>query len=92
MHLLLAAADTDYTALGVIGGLTVLLFVIAMVVVMMIPYFRIVQKAGFNGWLCLLMLVPLVNVVMLWMFAFTTWPVEQEAQRAAAPPIITPTV
>jgi hypothetical protein len=42
-----------------------------------IPAWRIVSKAGFHGALSLLLLVPLVNIVMLWVFAFVPWPVEQ---------------
>jgi hypothetical protein len=42
-----------------------------------IPAWRIVSKAGFHGALSLLLLVPLVNMVMLWVFAFVPWPVEQ---------------
>jgi hypothetical protein len=42
-----------------------------------IPAWRIVSKAGFHGVLSLLLLVPLVNIVMLWVFAFVPWPVEQ---------------
>lgn len=91
LHLLLAAADSDYTALGAIGAFTVFIFAIGMLVVMMIPYYRIVQKAGFNGWLCLLMLVPMVNIVMIWIFAFTTWPIEQR-RDAMPPPLPTTTI
>jgi uncharacterized membrane protein YhaH (DUF805 family) len=36
--------------------------------------FRILEKAGFNGWWTLVLLVPVVNVVMIWIFAFARWP------------------
>lgn len=42
-----------------------------------VPVWRIVRKAGYPGVLSLLLLVPIVNVVMLWMFAFSTWPLEK---------------
>jgi uncharacterized membrane protein YhaH (DUF805 family) len=35
---------------------------------------RILNKAGYSGWWSLLMLVPLVNIVMVWVFAFANWP------------------
>jgi uncharacterized membrane protein YhaH (DUF805 family) len=35
---------------------------------------RILNKAGYSGWWSLLMLVPLVNIVMIWVFAFADWP------------------
>ena len=39
---------------------------------------KIMSRAGYNGWLCLLYLVPIVNVLMLWMAAGSDWPVEKE--------------
>lgn len=35
---------------------------------------RILNKAGYSGWWSLLMVVPLVNIVMVWVFAFADWP------------------
>jgi hypothetical protein len=34
----------------------------------------IAKKAGFSRWFGLLMLVPLVNIVFIWIFAFMKWP------------------
>jgi hypothetical protein len=44
-------------------------------VISLIPVWKIVSKAGFAGAWSLLMLVPLVNIIMLWVFAFSRWPV-----------------
>ncbi len=35
---------------------------------------NIARKAGFSRWFSLLLLVPLVNLVVIWMFAFSPWP------------------
>jgi hypothetical protein len=35
---------------------------------------RAIAKAGFSPWWALIALVPVVNVVMLWVFAFARWP------------------
>jgi len=35
---------------------------------------RILRKAGLSGWWCLITLVPGVNLVMIWVFAFIRWP------------------
>jgi uncharacterized membrane protein YhaH (DUF805 family) len=35
---------------------------------------RILHKAGYSGWWSVLMVVPLVNIVMIWVFAFANWP------------------
>lgn len=37
---------------------------------------RGLRKAGFSGLWSLLLIVPLVNLVALWVFAFMTWPVD----------------
>lgn len=35
--------------------------------------YRILQKAGFDGRWTLILLVPVVNVIMIWVFAFSHW-------------------
>lgn len=39
-----------------------------------VPVGKIVSKAGYHPAWCLLAFVPLVNFVMLWVFAFSRWP------------------
>ncbi|MCQ8129311.1 hypothetical protein [Methylomonas rivi] len=36
--------------------------------------YRILQKAGFDGRWTLVLLVPVVNIIMIWIFAFSRWP------------------
>lgn len=36
--------------------------------------YRILQKAGFDGRWTLILLVPVVNIIMIWVFAFSHWP------------------
>ena len=38
---------------------------------------RIVQKAGYSGWAFLLALIPFINIVALFVFAFRPWPIER---------------
>ena len=45
-----------------------------------IPFWKIVGKAGFNPWLSLLTFIPLVNIIALFVFAFVKWPVESRSQ------------
>jgi uncharacterized membrane protein YhaH (DUF805 family) len=35
---------------------------------------RILHKAGYSGWWSLLMLIPLLNIAVIWVFAFADWP------------------
>ncbi len=46
-------------------------------VVFIVPMWRIVSRAGFHGAWSLLMVVPLLNLVLLWVFAFMRWPRDQ---------------
>jgi len=51
---------------------------------MILVYWKLFSKAGYSGWLSLLMLVPLVNFGMMLFLAFADWPVLREL-RALRP-------
>ena len=34
----------------------------------------IVNRAGYSRWWLVLMFVPVLNLIMLWVFAFADWP------------------
>lgn len=36
--------------------------------------YKILLKAGLDGWWTLVLLVPVVNIIMIWVFAFCHWP------------------
>lgn len=38
------------------------------------PFWSIFKKAGYPPWLGLLMVVPIVNLAMLYFLAFSDWP------------------
>jgi hypothetical protein len=52
----------------------IILFLVAYIVVA--PCWRIAKKAGFAGSWSLLMLVPLLNLVVIWVFALSRWPAQ----------------
>ncbi len=56
------------------GGLIGLLIYAAVIVV---PFYQLWRRTGHNGWVALLMVIPLVNLVMLWALAFKSWPIER---------------
>ena len=64
-----------------------IVFGLAVIVAFVWASVRIFQKAGFSGWLAVLYLIPLVNMLALFWFAVSEWPVETELRRlrAAAP-------
>jgi hypothetical protein len=48
--------------------------------VFVVPCWKIVSKAGYSGAWSLLALVPFVNIIMLWVFAFSSWPITKESR------------
>lgn len=36
--------------------------------------YRILEKAGHDGRWTLVLLLPVVNIIMIWVFAFSHWP------------------
>jgi hypothetical protein len=48
--------------------------ILAILVFVLVPYWRIVARTGHPGALALLMLVPLVNLGFIWWLAFSRWP------------------
>jgi uncharacterized membrane protein YhaH (DUF805 family) len=53
-------------------------------VVLLYPYVRIIRQAGYSGWWVLILFVPLVNIVMLWVFALARWPALHRTGPAAS--------
>lgn len=51
-----------------------ILFVLLILTTWIVPPVKILRKAGYSGWWVLLWLVPLVNFICLWAFAFADWP------------------
>ena len=52
--------------MGPFGPIMCLIFVVLII----IPFWFIFSKAGYSKWLSLLMVVPIVNIVMLYFLAF----------------------
>jgi hypothetical protein len=64
--------------MGAIGFFhwVIVLGVIALVAV---PVANILRRAGYSGWWAIAFFVPLMNLVGLWIFAFSDWPVEHRS-------------
>jgi len=54
------------------GGMFLSYVVVAVLIV--IPFWKIFERAGFSPVLSLLMLIPLVNICMIYFLAFSKWP------------------
>lgn len=77
----------DPNQLRELQGIVLVLMPIVMIVfaaILIIPYWFIWKKAGFTPWFSLLMFIPLVNLVMLYVLAFSEWKVVPAPQPAFA--------
>ena len=45
---------------------------------------RVVKRAGFSPWWALMLVVPLINVISLWVFAFSRWPLDRASSELVA--------
>ena len=56
---------------NIVGGLVGIAIAL---VIFVVPLVKILRKSGYSGWWILIWLVPIANIVMLWVFAFSDWP------------------
>jgi hypothetical protein len=61
----------------------VIIFLVAFLI-FIVPYALVIKKAGYSGWWVLVTFIPLVNLIMLWVFALARWPVEERAAGVGA--------
>lgn len=55
-----------------------------LLVLLIVPTWRILQRAGFNGAWALLMLVPIVGVLVPWALSFLKWPSDREYRTSTS--------
>jgi hypothetical protein len=73
----------DNEVAGVFGILFfVLIFFVVIIAITIIPYWKIYQRTGQSGAISLLQLIPVINIIMLYVLAFSAWPIEDELKRA----------
>jgi hypothetical protein len=91
MHLALSllqqqpdSAEIQRIVLGLMAIMPVLILIGLAIVV--IPVWFICKKAGFSPWLSLLCAVPLGNLILLYVIAFSDWKVVPAPQAPYMPP------
>lgn len=47
-----------------------------------VPFWRLCKRIGYSPWLSLLILVPLLNIGLVYFLAFSEWP----SQKGSPPP------
>jgi hypothetical protein len=63
-------------------GLFYLLVLIGYAFVVCYPISRVLKRLGIAGWWSLLAIVPLANLIALWVVAFQPWPRDARAVEA----------
>lgn len=58
--------------------------VVGIIVLSLLPAWRICSKAGYPGVLSLCLCIPLVNLFFILFFAFSEWPIERELRELRA--------
>jgi len=67
------SADEQQAVVLIVG-------VLVYFVILGIPIMKILNKAGYSRAWVLILIVPIVNLIMLWVFAFARWPALSAAQ------------
>ncbi len=59
---------------AIVVGVVVLLFLFSI-------WWKIFKKAGYSGALGLLMYIPIINIIMLLILAFSKWPIQRQLEQ-----------
>jgi hypothetical protein len=73
--------DSQIQAISAVSSLVGCVIGLAAFAFGILIYWKIFSKAGYSGARSLLLLIPIVNLVIICMFAFGEWPIQQELNR-----------
>jgi heme/copper-type cytochrome/quinol oxidase subunit 2 len=59
---------------AIVVGVVVVLFLFSI-------WWKIFKKAGYSGALGLLMYIPIINIIMLLILAFSKWPIQRQLEQ-----------
>jgi len=57
------------------GGGIIMMLIFA--VLLVLPFWKLWGRTGHSPWISLLMLIPMVNVIVLYVLAFKAWPIDE---------------
>ncbi len=66
-------------------GLWQIIIVVFLFGIFVWPAVRVLHRAGRSRWWVVLAFVPVVNIVLIWVFAFADWP-------TVDPPVVNPDI
>lgn len=62
----------------------ILVMITPLMALLVVPTWRILQRAGFSGAWALLMLVPIVGLLVPWVVSFLKWPSDREQRTSTS--------
>jgi hypothetical protein len=65
-------------------GVPELLFLLVGGIIIILPLWKVFSKAGYPGALSLGMILPVVNIVLLYFLGFSDWPVLKQLKTLRA--------
>jgi uncharacterized SAM-binding protein YcdF (DUF218 family) len=68
--------------IGSTWGIIIILIIALFMAVAILPWFFIYKKAGYHPAMGCLMFIPIANVIMLFVLAFSQWPIERDLENA----------
>lgn len=81
-------AQIQHIAMTMLALIPILIVIVLAIVI--IPFWFICKKAGFSPWLSLLNIIPLGNLILIYVLAFADWkvmPTQQAYWQPPAPPM-----
>jgi hypothetical protein len=61
---------------GLFDALMLFIFVVLPALLMLWGAWHGVRRAGYNGVWVVVLLIPVLNIIMMYVFAYATWPIE----------------
>ena len=56
-------------------GISEIIFISPILILLVLPFWKIFSKAGFSGWWSLSLLLPIINILVIYILAFSKWPI-----------------
>jgi len=79
-----SACENPETIAAVAAGLVALFVWLLVTILVVVIFCKIFSKTGYSWALGLLMFIPIANIVMLFVLAFSEWPVLKELKSLKA--------
>ena len=60
-------------------GILEIIYISPILILLVLPFWKIFSKAGFSGWWSLLIPIPPINIFVIYYLAFAQWSISKES-------------